>query len=246
MRPLSKYKKRNTMSCSEKLHISSEMKLADVLLTNERLLLISDRIGLPLGMGDKTITQCCREQNLNIEMVLMLLNMYNSHAYCPESNLNTNMIPGLVQYLSNAHFYYLNKKIPYLQKLLTRFIEDSQSKHSVLLRDFFTLYAEEVKAHMEYEDQQVFPYIQSLLTNTENTTGYSIDEFSTHHSDIEEKLTDLKHLLIKHFPPTSDNFYRNLILLELFDFEYDINDHNRLEDTVLVPLIKQLEERKSL
>jgi regulator of cell morphogenesis and NO signaling len=101
---------------------------------------------------------------------------------------------------------------------------------------------------MRLEECTVFPYVLGLLSKLqseqvdERQLLYRIDDFIDNHSNIEEKRDDLKQLLIKHFPPTSDNFNRNQILFDSFDWEYDLNDHNGMEERILAPIVRTLEK----
>ncbi|MEJ2594881.1 MAG: hemerythrin domain-containing protein, partial [bacterium] len=57
----------------------------------------------------------------------------------------------------------------------------------------------------------------------------------------EDKLYDLKNILIKYVPTgrTDANSYK--ILHELFLLESDLNDHSRIEDLILVPKVEAME-----
>ena len=231
--------------------IEENAHLADVVLYDERLLLVIERFGIPLGFGDKTIADICAYYELNTPLVLLIMNLFINPAILPGEELNEDMIPGLIDYLKHGHRYYLDEKLPYIGELIDRFIEHTENPDTKLLRAFFKGYAKEVNEHMQLEDSTVFPYIRTLhqqvkgQPHNEHLLRYTIDDFAEHHSDIEEKLEDLTQLLIKHFPPTKDRFYRNTILFELFALHYDLNDHGRIEEQILVPLVRQLEKRKA-
>jgi regulator of cell morphogenesis and NO signaling len=152
-----------------------------------------------------------------------------------------------MDYLKEAHRFYLDEKLPFISGLIERFTENTENPDTRLLQSFFKEYADEVREHMVLEDETVFPYIRALFDCARgekvdlDALHYCIDDFVEHHSDIEEKLADLTHLLIKHFPPTRERFYRNQILLELFALQYDLNDHGGIEDRILVPMVQTLE-----
>ena len=68
-----------------------------------------------------------------------------------------------------------------------------------------------------------------------------IDSYAEEHSDIESKLFDLKNILIKYLPESKDSYLRNQVLNALFKLENDLNDHSRIENMVLVPMISVME-----
>ena len=119
------------------------------------------------------------------------------------------------------------------------------------LIDFFKQYIQEVEQHIGYEDKVVFPYIlqlhKALIENTRPSfpEHYSIDEFEKRHDNIEEKLSDLKNLLIKYFPPANDRYPRIHLLNELISLEEDLSNHGRIEDQILIPIVRQMETKIS-
>ena len=236
------------MAHSGEFLITGDLRMADIIHINQRLLLVIERFGISLGFGDKSISEVCSKYQLNTSFVLLVLNVFNDHTFSVNELLSKEYIPGLVDYLKNGHRYFLIDKLPYINELIDRFIEKGENPDSRLLRVFFKEYMNEVIEHMNLEERTVFPYILALLGElngqdvSKELLSYRIDDFIDSHSNIEEKLDDLKQLLIKHFPPTKDRFYRNQILFELFDLEYDLNDHNGLEERILTPLVRILEK----
>ena len=234
-----------------KEEIVPQSRMADVIMKNERLLLVIERFGISLGFGDKTVMEVCELYSLNITLVLAVMNLFLNNEINTKEVLTAKMIPGLIEYLRRAHRYYLDQKLPFVNELIECFIARTENPDTRLIQAFFKEYANEVDEHMQLEDSTVFPYIQALYNQScmkkydRKDLKYSMDKFLKHHSDIEGKLNDLTHLLIKHFPPTKDRFYRNMILLELFELQYDLNDHSYVEEQILVPLVKQIESSKN-
>jgi regulator of cell morphogenesis and NO signaling len=112
---------------------------------------------------------------------------------------------------------------------------------------FFKEYFDEVTEHLDYENQIVFPYVIALndkIINSKepfNPVKYSVEQYKEHHNDIEEKLSDLKKLLIKYLPQKKDHVLRRKLLQSLFELEYDLNIHSQIEDFILIPLVAQME-----
>jgi regulator of cell morphogenesis and NO signaling len=152
-------------------------------------------------------------------------------------------------YLANSHDYYINEKIPHLQLLFMQLLEVTSHPARQQLKQFFEDYMKEVIEHIEYEEQIVFPYIQDLMLSGRSQgkapKGYTIHDLEQRHSNIEEKLSDLKNLLIKYFPTANDRYQRIRALNELFDLEQDLINHARLEDKVLIPLVESYEQQNS-
>jgi regulator of cell morphogenesis and NO signaling len=82
------------------------------------------------------------------------------------------------------------------------------------------------------------------IVNQNQTDGgkrYSVSEYKDHHNDIEEKLNDLKSLLIKYLPLKNDQPIRRKLLFSLFELEYDLNIHSQIEELILIPLVSKME-----
>jgi len=71
--------------------------------------------------------------------------------------------------------------------------------------------------------------------------NYSVSDYQEHHDNIEDKLEDLKNLLLKHLPLDNDQQIRRKLLFSLFELEYDLTIHTRIEDEILIPLVEKLE-----
>ncbi|MDA3880106.1 MAG: hypothetical protein PF436_06950 [Prolixibacteraceae bacterium] len=62
------------------------------------------------------------------------------------------------------------------------------------------------------------------------------------HNQLEEKLFDLKNLIIKFLPPVKRKDILENLLIELFRLEDDLEDHSRIEEKVLLAKIIHLEQ----
>jgi regulator of cell morphogenesis and NO signaling len=71
--------------------------------------------------------------------------------------------------------------------------------------------------------------------------NYSIQSFEKEHTNVDEKLFDLKNIIIKYLEPNYAHRICNDFLYELFQFERDLTDHARIEDKILVPKVMRIE-----
>jgi regulator of cell morphogenesis and NO signaling len=68
-------------------------------------------------------------------------------------------------------------------------------------------------------------------------------DYREHHDDIQEKLDDVKKLLIEHLPQKADNNLRRKILFALFDLDADLQTHSKIENEILIPQVEQFEQQ---
>lgn len=232
----------------EKQYIIPGIKVSDVLLENQYLILMLEHFGLQLEVQEKTIAQLCSENNISIELFIAVANLYNGHSINDVSNYSFNIVENIISYLKNSHTYYLNEKYPEVQKCITKISFRDDHSEITMVDKFFKEYFEEVEEHLDYENKTVFPYVLNLLAKIKNLGAddanivFSAAEYSEHHNDIEEKLTDLKNLLIKYLPTNNDQKIRRELLFHLFELEHDLKIHSFIEDKILIPLVKKMEQ----
>lgn len=240
------------LSNKTNLQVDGQTKVAEAIHSNYKLLPILNRLGIELGFKDATFKEICIDYNLNLDFVLIIINTYNNDDYYP-GQMKDIPVEHLINYIHEAHKYYLEIKLPEIGQLIEELCElhgNSSIKKSVF-NSFFIDYTNELNEHIKKEEALV-PYI--LYLNTVSESGNITDELTTkirsssflrfeaEHSDISVKLLDLKNILIKYFPPTPDSYLKNKILNELFLFEEDIADHARIENNILIPRVKRLEK----
>lgn len=91
---------------------------------------------------------------------------------------------------------------------------------------------------MTYEEQSVFPYVESLLSGEKNA-AYSIDIFRRQHDQVEAKLRELKNIIIKYYPSGGTNEL-NGVLFDIFTCEQELASHNAVEDEIFIPAVERL------
>jgi regulator of cell morphogenesis and NO signaling len=232
--------------------IKGQMKLCDIINAEKRAMVLFPRFGIELGVGDITVAGICKQKNIDLQFFLLMVNTFLNPGYFPDQKLKNIDVDMLLGYLAESHNYYLEEKIPYLQALIATFKRSVGHPAVLQLEKFFDQYIVEVKEHLAYEDETAFPYIamiSSFRKKADSPSGpidYSVEVFEERHNNIQEKLSDLKNLLIKYFPPADDRYIRIKLLNELIDFEEDLVNHARIEDKVLIPVVRQLEQQVGL
>jgi regulator of cell morphogenesis and NO signaling len=227
----------------EHLLFSGKQKLAELIHANYRLLLVLSRFNIGLGFGDKTVDEVCRRCGIAPDLFLMVCNVFTFDAYAPGENAVRSIdIDGLIAYLSRSHQDYRELRVPTIKEQLHRLAECYHSRDARLVTSFFDGYATEIEKHLEYEESIVFPYTRELRHGTKTSALYNIKQFEKNHGNIEEKLHDLKNIIIKYLPDQGEEELRDNILFNLFWLEEDLNKHTRLEERILIPLVQRLED----
>ena len=227
--------------------------MADIIHLDYHLLSVLYRFKINLGFGEKSVEQICKENNVNPDFFLEIANAFIDKDYFPDDELQNFSLSIIIDYLKATHRYYTEEKIPELENLFQILTNNGTSNNLKMIQQFFEKYLDEFHKHINREEQTVYPYILQLENDftREKTTAeflklleqYTITNYETEHDDIEEKLFDLKNILIKYIPPMDDYHLIHQILSKLFRLEKDINDHSHIEDKVLIPKVKKMEKQ---
>lgn len=223
------------------LIFSPQMKLADLLLTNYKLLLVLNRFDIHLGFGEKSVEEVCSKQGISTSLFLLVCNVYTFTDYLPQpEQLKSFSVSEMIQYLQNSHHYYKVLCLPRIRRRLEQITSQINSKPALVLQQFYDEYQKEVLKHFAYEEKTVYPYA-SAISKGEPVKAYSINQFQKHHSNIEEKINDLKNIIIKYLPDNGTLEELNALLFDLFELEDDFSKHTLIEDRILVTLVLELE-----
>lgn len=236
------------------MQANEKSKMASVVHTNYLLLPILKRFGIELGFGDQSIEQVCKEKNIDVHFFLDIIKIYLDENYFPKKHLAGFPSSQIISYLKKTHDYYLKEKVPKIENLIKKLVSTSRAEQQKLklIENFFSEYKEELVSHIQREEDVVYPYILNLdeIYNSSATgkdlpksvQAYSIHDFADEHDNMEEKLYDLKSILIKYLPRQEDQTLLHNLLNELFELEKDLYDHSRIEDKVLIPKIAEMEK----
>ena len=148
---------------------TGEDRMCDLVCDRYPVLQVMSRFGIALGFGDKTIAEVCAENKVDTATFLAVVNM-QMNAGCNASEAAAGVsVRALTDYLHNSHGYFLDFRLPAIRRKLIEAVDCAQNDVSFAIMRFFDEYAAEVQRHMSYEEQTVFPYVESLLAGEKNT-----------------------------------------------------------------------------
>ena len=211
-------------------------KMSDLICENYPMVLVMSRFGIALGFGEKSIGEVCRQNGVDAYTFLAVVNFLTGEIQGVNDILSSRLsLETLIRYLHNAHDYFLAFRLPNMRRKLNDAISGCPEDVAFVIRRFFDEYAEEVNKHMSYEEKVVFPYVRDLLAG-KASEKYNISIFRKRHEQIDQKLSDLKNLLIKYYPGEG-GYLLNSVLFDLFTTEEDLVSHSLVEDNLFVPSI---------
>jgi len=203
-------------------------KICDLMAHEEDAIQIISRFGLEMGVGEQTIAQLCESYGVHTPTFLAVVNYKVFHQKALPADID---IPTLQRYLSNAHNYFLNFRLPRLRRSLIEALIPAGTSSQIpeLILRCYDEFVEEIRTHIEHENAGLF------------------EEHEHDDERITSKLTEIKNLIIKYYPstnyksPITNNQSQITYLLisvmsDLWHTEQDFADHCAIEDDILRPL----------
>ncbi len=215
--------------------------MSELICSNYPMLLVMGRFGIDLGFGEASIEEACVKSGVDTYTFLTVVNtLLAENSRRVEVDYARVSMEALIQYLHNAHTYFLEYRLPAIREKLNAVI-DVKDAVSVAIINYYDEYLAEVRNHMMNEEERLFPYVEAIARG-EKIASYSSGEFSKHHDRVEAKLSEFKNIIIKYYPAKSTNEL-NSVLYDIFSCERDLASHNTIENLLLVPTIKYLESK---
>ena len=200
------------------------MKMAELIAVSPSLPGVLTRMGIPFGFGDETVEEVCRRNGTDPETFLLICSVYSGDGSLPaKERIRKADLKDVLKYLRRSHAYYMEVAMKEITAALAALTEPCDERHRNIIRKFFNEYKEELFKHLEYEETTVFPQAEAAL----------------HNSHVEEKLEDLKNLVMKYMPPVcgQQDIYRALTCI--FSLQDDLSRHILVEDGILVPIVNR-------
>lgn len=222
-----------------------------MLSANNNLVLLMPRMGISLGVGDKTVQEICDRHGISADFVLMICNMYTFPGCEPDKEelLETDMSM-LVPYLRASHMYYINERMPHLERHLANIAHKSDERYALAMINFFSQYKKEMADHFDYEEKMVYPRLDRYRNRnnrnqhlSEKYDSPTTKKMSHTHNGMVDKISDLLQILYKYLPHNADTEELNELIFGLLQLSSDFERHAAVEDRVLIPYIELIERR---
>ena len=221
-------------------------KMAELISQDYSLLQVMSRFNIPLGVKEKSVDEVCRENHVDTDTFLAVLNFVGNgcnHKYLADPEVLS--LPSLMSYLRQAHSYFLDFSFPAIRRKLINAVGNGPADESALLiLQYYDNYVREVREHFDYENSIVFPYIDSLIAQT--PSSFNINTFSSNHAPAARKLTDLKNIIIRYYDAPAGSYALHDVLFDIFGCEEELKAHGLVEEHLLVPAVKLLEEQTAV
>lgn len=207
------------------------MKMADMVASNYDLILMLPRFGIPLGFGDKSVKEVCRDHGVDENFFLTVCNIYSFDDYRPDdeevSKIENRLV---VEHLQASHRYYIEERLPHMQHHLDHIAERAGDKSATILKKYFADYCREVKEHVRREEKNLDVMLEGLRNG--ERVG---DSYQKSHDNIKDKLNDLTQIIYKYIPGERLNEEMMELVFDILQLSRDLEKHAEIEELLLLP-----------
>lgn len=161
----------------------------------------------------------------------------------------------LMIYIENVHHTYVRENVPLISQYVTKVakVHGHHYKEVIEINQLFHAVANELLAHMQKEEQILFPFIKQLVEANNDRTKRIIPPFGTVNNPIRMMESEHEHAgaIFKEIaelsngytpPPGACNTFRALYS-KLEEFEQDLHKHIHLENNILHMKAIEIEEK---
>ena len=221
---------------------TTEMSVSDMIDIDYSLLQVISRMGLDLKYAGMPVSEACRKCGIDPDTFSRICNVDSFPYHVPSSaELASGSVPDIIEYLHVSHLYYMGRALRGLEESFDRLVAPFDERQKKVVLKFFNDYKNELDKHFAYEEEVVFPYIETLRRDGKRASEYSIEQFEEHHENVEEKLEDMKNIVMKYLPAECSNELKIMVLLSIYHLHDDLRRHTYVENNILVPIVSRLE-----
>ncbi|WP_166384934.1 MULTISPECIES: DUF542 domain-containing protein [unclassified Polaribacter] len=202
--------------------------------------------------GNMLLSKACEEKNTNLKHILKDLKAVNDKVYYLK-DYNSWKLDFLIDFLVNIQHEYKEENILFLKeygKKVTA-IYGQEYKELIKINLLILEIADSVLEHMKNEECIIFPYIKKLIkantkkivTNTSNSPlNRPIDIIEDDHEKVSKTFKKIAELTNNYKIPENACISFKVLYLKLQQFEELLNNHIHIENNILFPKAKKLEQ----
>ena len=204
--------------------------------------------------GGRTIDEACQKQGISRWELLLDLEDVLKDDKSDTTDYQSWPLDLLADYIEKKHHRYVEQRSFEIRPFLDKICKVHGERHPELLEvnQLFTESVGELAQHMKKEELMLFPHIRKMVESQRNGRAPQAPHFGTvknpigmmmqEHEVEGERFRKIAELTTDYQPPADAcNTYRVSFAL-LREFEEDLHLHIHLENNILFPKAKAMEE----
>lgn len=210
---------------------TGRMKMADMIATNYDLILMLPRFGIPLGFGERSVKEVCREHGVDENFFLTVCNIYSFDDYTPDDEEVARIDSRVVaEHLQASHRYYIEERLPHMQHHLDNIADSAGEQSAAILKKYFADYCREVSDHVKHEERNLSQMLEAMRSGERIS-----DHYIKSHDNIKDKLSDLTQIIYKYIPGERLNEEMMELVFDIMQLSRDLEKHAMIEELLLLP-----------
>ena len=234
------------------MNFSTETRVNEIALSNPGARRVLEDAGVDYCCGGgKSLQDACLHAGVTADEILK---RQNSEVAGPADAEWTNAsLADLTRHIRERHHQYVRDSIPRVRALLAKIREKHGEKHREIeeIEKLFGDVAREMTAHMQKEEQILFPYIDAMERSARGNGSLEPPFFQTVQNPIHAMMKEHDSVgdLVKRIRKSGNEYKApadactsyQATYQELRQFEEDLHLHVHLENNILFPRAVELE-----
>lgn len=196
--------------------------------------------------GRNTLDEACREKGISSDTLAQKLDALSLQPAAKGLNFKDWNLDFLADYIVNNHHKYVCKSMPELSFYTRKIASVHGAHHPELLEvaELFSQIEAELKQHLEKEEQELFPAIKRMLSDTNpadrEIIRAEIERMSGEHEFAGAAMDKINEITGGYRTPSDGCSTYAVTMQYLKQFEDDLHTHIHLENNILFPKALQL------
>lgn len=203
--------------------------------------------------GKKSVDDACQRKNIKSEVVIRDLEMLDEQPDASDENFNEWQPDTLADHIVNTHHTFVRNKIPEITTYARKVARVHGDRHSevVEIAFIFDMLSTELNAHLDKEENILFPYISYLTKARKDkitpekpffgSVENPVRMMETEHDEAGKEMARIEKLSNGYTPPSDACPTFRILYQNLKAFEEDLHKHIHLENNILFPKALELE-----
>src|SRR5580765_7902914 len=236
------------------MNFSTETRVNEIALSNPGARRVLEDAGVDYCCGGgKSLQDACLHAGVTADEILQRLRQNSELAGPADAEWKNAPLADLTRHIRERHHQYVRDSIPRVRALLAKIREKHGEKHPEIeeIEKLFGDVAREMTAHMQKEEQILFPYIDTLERSSNGNGSVEPPFFQTVRNPIHAMMKehDSAGDLVRQIRKASNDYKSpadactsfQAVYQELRQFEKDLHLHVHLENNILFPRAVELE-----